>query len=266
MALNVQSIAAEIQEVASHLDEPRLTARLDRILDVIHAEADRCSPETMAAFDEILKRLSDIASVTARAAIAERVSDLKSGPQGIVSKLAWDEAIEVAEPVLKRSPLLGKDELFALAQRRGNAHLLAISQRVSLAPEIVEVLVERGNQAVVAAIARSRSAAMSEASIVKLRERRKEHKREKRSAVRVHVRYPAHFRMSPEGDAMPCTVLDISLSGARLGTREPIRLPDRIYLTMSTKAGLQRLSEVVWQDGTEFGVRFLSSRRILSQG
>jgi Uncharacterised protein conserved in bacteria (DUF2336)/PilZ domain len=261
MALTAQSITAEITGIASRLDTPRLADRLGRVVDLVRIEAGHCSAETIAVFDEVLKGLSDIAPLPARAVMARRVSELVDGPSGIVVKLAWDEAIEVAEPVIRRSPLLADSELLGLAQKRGNPHLLAISRRSALAPEVVEVLVQRGDEAVVAAVARRVGAAMSDAAIAVLRDRFSANRGERRTSMRIPVRYPAYLRKAPGSERVPCTVLNISLSGARLALARPTRLPERIYLTMSERAGIERLSEVVWQVDGEVGLRFLASSR-----
>ncbi len=72
------------------------------------------------------------------------------GAARIIHTLAFDDVIEVAEPVLTQSPRLDDDALIENARTKSQAHLLAISRRAHLSGAVTDVLVERGNMEVVA--------------------------------------------------------------------------------------------------------------------
>ena len=65
------------------------------------------------------------------------------------SKLARDDDIEVAGPVLTQSNRLDDDTLIEAARNKSQAHLMAISNRKSLSGAVTDVLVLRGNDEVV---------------------------------------------------------------------------------------------------------------------
>jgi hypothetical protein len=57
--------------------------------------------------------------------------------------------------------------------------------------------------------------------------------------------------------ARPCTVLDLSDSGAKIeaGEASPVRTKLRLAFSRDVRTG--RACEVVWQRGKTFGVRFI---------
>src|ERR687888_282456 len=67
----------------------------------------------------------------------------------------FGDEIEVAGPVLRESERLDNEALVANASTKSQAHLLAISQRRSIAENVTDVLVRRGNQEVVNSVARN---------------------------------------------------------------------------------------------------------------
>jgi uncharacterized protein (DUF2336 family) len=89
-------------------------------------------------------------------------------PSNIVCKLAFDDAIEVAAPVLRHSERLGVEDLVANAKSKSQAHLLAISQRKSLHEDVTDVLVSRGDRDVVHSVAKNPGAKFSDSGFWRL--------------------------------------------------------------------------------------------------
>lgn len=56
--------------------------------------------------------------------------------------------------------------------------------------------------------------------------------------------------------ALPCVVLDISKSGARLHVHSPTETPDRFQLVVESENSSHRC-EVVWRRDNEVGVKFV---------
>ncbi|MBV9559799.1 MAG: DUF2336 domain-containing protein [Bradyrhizobium sp.] len=113
------------------------------------------------AFGEVIGRLADEIEVAARAELSERMAHFGNAPANLIHRLAFDDAIEVAGPVLRESELLDGAALVANAMTKSQAHLLAISQRKSIAEAVTDVLVRRGNQEVVNAVATNQGARFS---------------------------------------------------------------------------------------------------------
>jgi uncharacterized protein (DUF2336 family) len=123
--------------------------------------AGRYRDEEIDVFGEVIGRLADEIEVAARAELAERLARFDSAPANIIRKLAFDDAIEVAGPVLRNSLQLDSDTLVANAQAKGQPHLLAISRRKFIDEAVTDVLVKRGNRDVVNSVASNRGARLS---------------------------------------------------------------------------------------------------------
>jgi len=124
--------------------------------------AGRYSEDEIWTFGEVIGRLADEIEVTARAQLAKRLARFDRAPVNIIHKLAFDDSIEVAGPILQESERLEPYALVANVCTKSQSHLLAISQRKSLEETVTDVLVTRGNQAVVNSVATNNGARLSE--------------------------------------------------------------------------------------------------------
>jgi uncharacterized protein (DUF2336 family) len=96
---------------------------------------------------------------------------MHSAPPKLVRSFAFDDAIEVAAPVLVRSQQLTDDDLVENATTKSQDHLFAIAQRLKLSETVTDVLVERGNERVVHRVVRNKGARFSLAGYGKLTNR-----------------------------------------------------------------------------------------------
>src|ERR1700761_4817638 len=122
----------------------------------------RYSEDEIWTFGEVIGRLADEIEVTARAQLAKRLARFDGAPVNIVHKLAFDDAVEVARPILLESERLEPYALIANACIKSQSHLLAIAQRKEIAESVTDVLVTRGNQEVVNSVATNDGAHFSE--------------------------------------------------------------------------------------------------------
>jgi uncharacterized protein (DUF2336 family) len=84
--------------------------------------------------------------------------------------LAFDDAIDVAGPVLTQSQRLSDEMLVENAMNKSQAHLLAISKREKLSPVVTDVLVDRGDSKVVNSVVANVGAQFSENGYTRLLE------------------------------------------------------------------------------------------------
>lgn len=122
----------------------------------------RYSEDEIWTFGEVIGRLADEIEVTARAQLAKRLARFDGAPVNIVHKLAFDDSIEVARPMLLESERLEPYALIANACIKSQSHLLAIAQRKDIAESVTDVLVTRGNKEVVNTVATNNGARLSE--------------------------------------------------------------------------------------------------------
>jgi uncharacterized protein (DUF2336 family) len=120
------------------------------------------SEDEIWTFGEVIGRLADEIEVTARAQLAKRLARFDNAPVNIIHKLAFDDSIEVAGPILRESERLEPYALVANVCIKSQSHLLAISKRKTLEERVTDVLVTRGNREVVNSVATNTGAHFSE--------------------------------------------------------------------------------------------------------
>ena len=113
-------------------------------------------------FGEVVSRLADEIEVAARAQLSEKLARFDHAPVNIIHKLAFDDAIEVAGPVLRESKQLETYALVANACTKSQTHMLSISKRKSLEERVTDELVKRGDQDVVNSVASNSGARFSD--------------------------------------------------------------------------------------------------------
>jgi uncharacterized protein (DUF2336 family) len=120
------------------------------------------SDEEIWTFGEVIGRLADEIEVVARAQLARRLARFDRAPVNIIHKLAFDDSIDVAGPVLRESERLEAYALVANACTKGQSHMLAISERKTIEEAVTDVLVTRGNWDVVNSVANNNGARLSD--------------------------------------------------------------------------------------------------------
>ena len=126
----------------------------------------RYSDDEISMFGEVIGRLADEIEVAARTQLSELMAACDHAPLNVVEKLALDDEIDVAGPVLRDSTRLDEKMLVASAMTKGQSHLLAIAQRKSIGEAVTDVLVKRGNQEVVTSVAKNEGARFSRSSLL----------------------------------------------------------------------------------------------------
>lgn len=86
---------------------------------------------------------------------------------------------------------------------------------------------------------------------------RRSSSKDRRGGRRQDLRYAARIERLADGAEIPCTLLDVSQTGARLMAREPEGVPDEFLLRLAVGRQALRRCAVVWRDGASMGVRFI---------
>ncbi len=113
-------------------------------------------------FGEVIGRLADGIEVAARAQLSKRLVRTDNASINITKKLAFDDSIEVAGPMLQHSARLDAKTLVSNIRTKSQPHLLAISKRRSLPVLVTDELVTRGNREVVNSVATNKGARFSD--------------------------------------------------------------------------------------------------------
>jgi uncharacterized protein (DUF2336 family) len=123
------------------------------------------SEEDAELCDEALSTLLRSTSPSLKVEVAERLAHVEQGPRRAVRLLAYDRTPAIAVPVLRYSPLLGEDEVAAIArlrsQRFSEDHLTAIAARRELDTRVTDLLIARGTWRVLETLADNETARFS---------------------------------------------------------------------------------------------------------
>lgn len=165
------SLIPGLDEIVKRGDPKRLAETARRIADLYFDGAARYRVNHVELFDGILSDLVPHTEPAARVALAERLSLLANAPRGLVGKLAREDEVAIAGPLLRRSPVIDDAALIEIARFKGQGHLLAMSERTTLPPDLTDVIVRRGDRDVVRRAAGNSGALFSEAGYSKLIER-----------------------------------------------------------------------------------------------
>jgi uncharacterized protein (DUF2336 family) len=158
----IEGLLDELQATLTHGSVAHRVQTLRRVTDLFLSGAIDYCDEQIALFDDVFQCLIEHIEVSARALLANRLAGVDSAPRGTVRALAFDDTIEVAGPVLSRSERLDDEALIEAARSKSQAHLLAISIRNVLSRAVTDVLVQRGNAAVVQSTVKNPGAEFSE--------------------------------------------------------------------------------------------------------
>jgi hypothetical protein len=165
------SMMSETKSVLQDLDDAiaRGTAE-SRARALWHATdlliAGRYCEDEIATFGDVIGRLADEIETVARAQLSDRLAPIHYAPASVIRKLAFDDEIEVAGPVLRESERLDDDALIENASTKSQDHLLAIAARRQLSEAVTDVLASRGNSDVAHAVARNEGARFSGAGFL----------------------------------------------------------------------------------------------------
>jgi uncharacterized protein (DUF2336 family) len=138
-----------LDEIVRGGDPKRRAKAARRISELFLQGAATFLADHVDLFDGVLTSLVPHTEFAARADLAERLSLLANAPRGLVGQLAREDEIAIAGPLLRRSPVIDQQVLIEIASAKGQGHLLAMSERAALSPDLTDVIVRRGDRAVV---------------------------------------------------------------------------------------------------------------------
>ena len=136
----------ELDELIMHGSPERQVKTLKRVTAFFLDGASRLDESHVQVFDLVFSRLIDHVASKPRTELSCRLAPLGNAPVEAVRRLAQDDSIAVAGPVLKQAERLSESDLIDIAENKSQAHLLAISARVRLDEPVTDVLLRRGDR------------------------------------------------------------------------------------------------------------------------
>jgi uncharacterized protein (DUF2336 family) len=162
------SLLDELQATLAHGTVARRVETLRRVTDLFISGAVEFSDDQIALFDDVFQCLIHHIEISAKALLSTRLAPIDRAPPLTVRALAFDDLIEVAAPVLSQSERLDEEALLETARSKSQAHLLAISTRKVLSGAVTDVLVQRGDDAVVQSTVNNPGAEFSDRGFTRL--------------------------------------------------------------------------------------------------
>ena len=130
--------------------------------------AGQYSEEEIWVFGEVIERLARELEVEARAKLATCLAGSRNAPINCINKLAVDQSIDVAGPILSQSERIDVPTLISIASSASQKHLLAIAKRKSVTEPVTDVLVTKGERDVIKSLIENFGARFSKFGFLQL--------------------------------------------------------------------------------------------------
>ncbi len=137
------------------------------VTEIFVSDPGQFNEKEVEQFGAIMGRVAFELEKEVRVLLSDQLSHVTNAPHDLIFQLATDE-IEVARPVLTRSPVLNDDDLVRITEEQGQDHLFSIAERETVSETVSDALVERGEGQVLVRLARNEGAQLTRTSMEKL--------------------------------------------------------------------------------------------------
>ena len=164
---NASEFLEQLQDINVDKSSESRREILHKITDLFLVTTEQQSEQNRHTFGHIMENIAFELEHAVRVELSDRLADNEASPENLINRLAQDE-IDVAKPILERSPVINDKTLANIAKTKGQDHLLAISGRQSLKSIVTDVLVARGDRQVLHKVASNQGADFSRQGFEKL--------------------------------------------------------------------------------------------------
>lgn len=141
-------------------------------------------------YDDLVAAVTADMGSTVRTELARRLAD-RDGPLSRTAlRLALD-VIEVARPIIERSPVLGEAELVEVIRKTGDDHQIAVTKRDNIPERVSSELVDTGSDKVLAGLLANQTARIDRETLERVAER-------VFGNVALHTPFVRHRRIPPD--------------------------------------------------------------------
>lgn len=156
----MSSLLTEIEDAISRGTPESRARALAHATDIL--VRGRYDEDQIWVFGEVISKLMDELEESARCALSKTLATSANAPKSVMSRLALDNSIRVAGPVLRHSDRIARSALVEVVNTKGQDHLLAVAQRKSVDTILTDTLVRRGDREVVSTLVNNKGAELSE--------------------------------------------------------------------------------------------------------
>ncbi|HQR88335.1 MAG TPA: DUF2336 domain-containing protein [Caulobacter sp.] len=141
-------------------DRERLLTGIIELCEAGQTAGAPTDPDIQRLLDSIFMTLVVEAERDIRQRLSERLADAPWAPSALINILALDE-IEIARPIIARSPVLQDHDLIRLMVQATLEHQIEVARRPRLPASVVEAILAREEPAVLTALASNDTAEIS---------------------------------------------------------------------------------------------------------
>jgi uncharacterized protein (DUF2336 family) len=156
------SFIPELESVLEHGSDEKRAEALRKITALFLEGASIFNDDHVRLFDDVFVMLIAEIENKARQELSRRLAPVANSPVEVIRRLAKDDDIMVAGPVLAQSSRLATADLVEIASSKGSEHLYAISSRPKIETQVTDILVRRGDFSVKRKLASNTGAEISE--------------------------------------------------------------------------------------------------------
>ncbi|MCA6123503.1 DUF2336 domain-containing protein [Bradyrhizobium sp. WSM 1704] len=147
-----QAIVDEVEAAIRAGSPEKCMATAKRVTNLFLTSAGSFNAEQIELFDNVLERLvktielralADLSARMALAEISEQLAPVAQAPPALVRRLASNDEIRIARPMLQESSRLSEEDLVGIARTKSEQHLLAIAGRWWLKEAVTDALLAR---------------------------------------------------------------------------------------------------------------------------
>jgi uncharacterized protein (DUF2336 family) len=152
-SFDVVATLALARSSAPH-DRERL---LIAIAELCRSDADCARPEIQGLLRDLFLDLVSSAEHAIRLRLSKTLADVAWAPHDLITLLARDQ-IEIARPVVAKSPVLTDADLIRLLLEASVEHRIEVARRPALGPDVAAAIVDQAEPDVVTALANNATA------------------------------------------------------------------------------------------------------------
>src|SRR4051794_23882997 len=129
MSSAAQSLIVEIESSLGGGPASQRSDVLRKVTDLFLVGAEDFSEEQSGLFDDVFCHLIQKIERTAMIELSGKLAPIGRAPINVVRRLAGDDDIDIAGPILEKSPVLTEADLGEIARTKSQGHLTAIAGR-----------------------------------------------------------------------------------------------------------------------------------------
>jgi uncharacterized protein (DUF2336 family) len=160
-------------DVVANLALARSSAPQDRerlliaIAELCRSDSDCARPEIQGLLRDLFLDLVSNAEQAIRLRLSKTLADVAWAPHDLIALLASDE-IDIARPVLAKSPVLTDADLLRLLLEASVEHRIEVARRPALGADVAAAIVDQGEPDVVTALANNTTAQLRDNDLSRL--------------------------------------------------------------------------------------------------